>query len=108
MKIGDIILIPFPFAEITKVKLRPALVISETKDKYHDLIVCAISSVVPDEIGEFELLIKPETLNKLKTNSIIKVDRIFTLKKENKIADLGFLSNAELDLFKTKFIQLIN
>ena len=34
MKTGDILLIPFPFSELTHVKLRPALVIAKTKDKY--------------------------------------------------------------------------
>jgi hypothetical protein len=37
MNIGDIILIPFPFAELTNRKVRPAVVIAETNDKYRDL-----------------------------------------------------------------------
>lgn len=41
MKTGDIILIPFPFAEITHVKVRPAVVIAITKDKYKDVVVSA-------------------------------------------------------------------
>jgi hypothetical protein len=47
MRIGEIILIPFPFSELNKTKVRPAVVITETKDKYQDLVVSAISSVVP-------------------------------------------------------------
>lgn len=43
---GDIVLIPFPFSELTQVKLRPAVVIAETRDKYKDLILSAISSQV--------------------------------------------------------------
>lgn len=37
MKIGEIILIPFPFAELNNKKVRPAIVICETKDFYKDL-----------------------------------------------------------------------
>ncbi len=33
MKTGDIVIIPFPFAELTNIKARPAVVIAETKDK---------------------------------------------------------------------------
>ena len=33
MKIGEIILILFPFAEMTNKKVRPAVVITETADK---------------------------------------------------------------------------
>ncbi len=45
MNTGTIVLIPFPFAELTNIKVRPALIISTTKDKYQDLILSAISSV---------------------------------------------------------------
>ena len=44
MSTGDIVLIPFPFAELTHVKARPAVVIAETADAYKDIIVAAISS----------------------------------------------------------------
>ena len=51
MTTGDIVLIPFPFSELTQGKLRPAVVITETKDKYKDLILSAISSQVPDSLS---------------------------------------------------------
>ena len=53
MKIGDIILIPFPFADSTNTKVRPAVVITETADKYRDLVVSAISSFVPQKISMY-------------------------------------------------------
>ena len=34
MKTGTIVLIPFPFAELTHTKVHPALVVTTTKDKY--------------------------------------------------------------------------
>ena len=48
MTIGSIVLIPFPFSELTNIKVRPAFIVCTTKDKYQDLIMCAISSVVPN------------------------------------------------------------
>ncbi len=42
MQTGDIVLIPFPFSELTDVKVRPAIVITETKDKYKDLGLAAV------------------------------------------------------------------
>jgi hypothetical protein len=47
MKTGEIVLVPFTFSELTNIKVRPAVVISATKDKNEDLIVSAISSVIP-------------------------------------------------------------
>lgn len=108
MKIGDIILIPFPFAELTKKKVRPAVVLTQTKDKYKDLIIAAISSVIPKEIGENEILIKASEKNKLRVDSIIKVDRIITLKREDKIANIGTLTKEETTLLKEKFLKLLD
>ena len=96
MKTGDLILIPFPFAELTNRKIRPAVVIATTKDKFRDLIVAAISSVIPQKLSENEILLEPDKTNKLRVKSVIKVDRIGTLKKEDKIAELGKLSEREL------------
>ena len=82
MKTGDIIFIPFPFAELTNKKVRPAVVIAQTKDKYKDVIVAAISSVIPERTNGNEIIIEPSQINKLRAKSVIKVDRIVTLKKK--------------------------
>jgi len=68
MKIGEIILIPFPYAEMTNKKVRPAVVITETEDKYKDLVVSAISSVVPSQISRREVLLKPNKINNLRVD----------------------------------------
>jgi mRNA interferase MazF len=107
MKIGEIVLIPFPFAELTNKKVRPAVIITETDDKYKDIVVSAISSVVPSKISKREILLKPSKINNLRTNSIIKVDRIVTLKRDDKIADLGKLSLTELTEFKKILREII-
>ena len=108
MKAGEIILIPFPFAEMTKRKVRPSVVISLTKDKHKDIIVSAISSVLPEKTNDNEMILEPSSVNKLRTVSVLKVDRIVTLKKEDMIARLGKLNEAELATFKRKFKNLID
>jgi len=91
MRTGEIVLIPFPFAELTNIKVRPAVVVSTTRDTFSDLILCAISSVVPNELNSFEI-----------------VDRIITLKKDSIITELGALIEDEMGLFKTRFKQIID
>lgn len=108
MKTGDIVLVPYPFAELSNVKVRPALVITTTKDKYQDILVSAITSVVRGKAGKFEILLQPNKTNNLRAISIIKVDRIVTLKKEDVIATLGKLSLSELKVFKGKFKKLVD
>jgi len=106
VKTGDIVLIPFPFAELTQVKARPAVVISETADKYHDLIVTAISSVIPTEISKNEFIVLPTLENGLRVKSLIKADRIVTTKKEQMIAHLGKLSDEDCKKVVTIFKSL--
>jgi mRNA interferase MazF len=107
MKTGDIILVPFPYAEMRDIKVRPAVVIAETADKYNDLIIAAISSVIPQTINKNEIILQPNSMNNLRAISVIKVDRIFTLKKDLKIADLGKLNREELHLFIKTFQNLV-
>jgi len=106
MKTGDIVIIPFPFAELTNIKARPAVVIAETKDKYRDLVLSAVSSQVPAIVNVNEIIIEPEHANGLRMKSVIKVDRIFTLKKEKVVSNIGKLNVKQLDNFKTVFQSL--
>lgn len=108
MKTGDIILIPFPFAELANVKVRPAVIATATKDKYKDIVICAISSVIPRTLSDNEFIIQPGGANKLRVQSVVKVDRIVTLKKKNVIAQLGNLDKNQLRIFKEKFKGLVD
>lgn len=108
MKTGDIVLIPFPFAELTNKKVRPAAVVCETKDVYKDLVLCAISSVVTSDLTENEMLLRSDEENGLRKDSVLKVDRIVTAKRQDIIAKIGKLSGSDLKAFKEKFSGLIN
>lgn len=107
MKTGEIVLIPFPFAEFTHKKVRPAAVVCETKDAFRDLVLCAISSVIPDNVSENETLLLVDDRNGLRKDSILKVDRIVTAKYQDVIAKIGSLSNDDLDKFKKIFKNLV-
>jgi hypothetical protein len=66
VRTGDIILIPFPFAELTNKKVRPSVVVEQTKDKYRDIIVTAISSIVRASTTQNEIIIEPTSINTLR------------------------------------------
>lgn len=105
---GDIILIQFPFSDLSDRKLRPAIVVTETKDAYNDIVICAISSVIPMKLSDREILIKSSTVNELRADSIIKVDRLATLKKTDVRARLGKLNRKELSFFRSEFCKLLD
>ena len=108
MTLGDIVLIPFPFAELDNIKIRPSAVLAATKDKYKDLIICAISSVVPVHLNECDIFIEADARNNLRTDSIIKVDRITTISQSKIITVLGKLYKEKILELKTKFISLVD
>jgi len=78
-KKGDIVVVRFPFAlrngsEIQKG--RPALVISNDKVKrrYNDVILAAITSQVPDDIMELEIVVEPAKGTGLLKKSLVRLD----------------------------------
>lgn len=106
MQTGDIVLVPFPFAELTQVKARPAVVVAHTADRFRDIIVAAISSVLPSEFSPNEFAVEPAKVNGLRVKSVVKVDRLVTTKLEKVIANLGRLSGSDLEKFISIFRDL--
>ena len=96
-KQGDIVLVPFPFTDLSGDKVRPALIISNI-EKGDDVTVCFISSIIPNKILGHEILIKKEgegfKSTNLKVSSIIKVTKIATLEKKVVLGKLGNLDSS--------------
>ena len=80
---GDVVLVPFPFTDLSATKQRPALVLSpERLNKIRpDLVLAAISSQVPTVLDEDEILLSTSELGAagLPKPSIIKLGKIFTI-----------------------------
>ena len=87
---GKIVLLPFPFTDLTKAKLRPALVFLETKD---DVVVCFIYSRIDITLSDTDILLsskhKEFVLSGLKVDSVIKLDKLATILKELIIGEIG-------------------
>jgi mRNA interferase MazF len=111
MNPGDVILIDFPFTIPTQSKIRPAVVLTVTQDKYKDIVICAVSSVVPAMLTPREILISsgdpsfPAT--GLRVDSVIKMDRIATLRTTDVIAKLGHCPPNLWDKIVAKFRTLV-
>jgi mRNA interferase MazF len=56
---GDVVLVPFPFTDLSAIKQRPALVLSPERlnNVRTDLVVAAITSQIPEVIGDDEILL---------------------------------------------------
>ena len=100
-KQGDIVIVPFPFTNLSAVKQRPVLVLSKnTGDE--DIITCGITSNLAD--SDNSLLIDNGSLREgaLPKKSRIKVDKLFTLEKT--IVKKSIASINQQTLLKVKAI----
>lgn len=102
---GDIVLVPFPFTDLSRQKARPALVVSppHSSARSPDTILAAISSKVPEVASEFEIVIQQDSpefaLTGLRVSSVIRVAKLVTMQQSLIFSTLGKLSKPVLRLF---------
>jgi mRNA interferase MazF len=88
MKKGDIVLIPFPFTDLSGTKLRPALVLAVSSS---DMTVAFITT----QIGWKEptdVEIQPDSNSGIKKTSLIRPSKLATIDKTFAIGKIGTLS----------------
>ena len=96
MKKGDLILIPFPFTDLTGNKNRPALILAKSK---LDIIVSFISTQLKWKEGT-DILLSPNQENGLKKESLIRLSKLATIDKDLALGRLGRIDE--------KIIQLVD
>ena len=79
---GDIVVVPFPFSDLSANKRRPAFVAA--KGEYGDLVLCQITSKLKKNSSSIELSDKDFQQGSLKITSYIRPRKIFT-------SDLGLV-----------------
>jgi mRNA interferase MazF len=108
---GDVVLVPFPFTDLSAIKQRPALVLSpERLNKVRtDLVVAAITSQIPDVIGEDEILLSDTDSGRagLPKASIIKLGKIFTIHQGLIRKKLGRVSDSTMKSVLQKLVRSV-
>ena len=104
---GEIVLLPVPFTDLSSLKKRPVLIISD--DKYNvgsqDMIVVAITSN-PTQTG-IPITNSDMTSGQLPKPSIIRGDKIYTLNQGIVIKSIGSISKTIQDSVKSEICRLI-
>ncbi len=85
---GDIVLVPFPFTDLSGQKVRPALILFASK-RGEDCIVAFISSRQEKKIRMFDIRVGVSRASGLKVSSLIKLDKIAALQKKIVLGKLG-------------------
>jgi len=87
---GKIVVVPFPFTDLSLIKRRPALVLHETK---YDIVVAYISSAIPSTISPEDVLVLQNRSSfaptGLLSDSVIMLDKLVTVEKALVIRVLG-------------------
>lgn len=96
---GSIVLIKFPFSDLTNVKLRPALIIAATSK--NDYILCQITSKRYGDDKTVELNTKDMENGSLHRMSYVRYTKLFTANHSIIVSELGKIKN-------NKFNTLIN
>lgn len=114
---GAIVLVPFPFTDLSQSKTRPAVVVSPENINAHspDIILAAISSTTPHVPNNLELVLyQTDSFFKatgLRVNSVVKAAKLITMKQSLIYLTLGQLADEtlrELDQRLERAIGLLN
>ena len=108
-KQGEVAIVPFPFTDLSSVKQRPILVLSNDKynERSEDVITCGITSNLKDV--PHSVLISNKELEKgeIPKMSRIKVDKIFTIQKTLVKKKIAKISIKVLKEVKEEFFNLV-
>lgn len=103
MNKGEIVLVPFPFSDLSGNKNRPAVILINSDD---DVTVCFITTQLKWD-SEFDIIIEPSDLNGLKKTSLLRLSKLATLDKDLIIGRLGNLDPQIINLINKNLIKLL-
>lgn len=105
---GDLVLVPFPFSDLTSSKTRPALVLSSAayNADSRDVIVCAVTSNLAN--AAHSVLLQPADMagGKLLVTSRAKVDKVATVQQSIVRKKLGVVKPAVVAQVLKEFFAL--
>jgi len=104
----DIVLLPFPFSDLKREKVRPALVISNNtfNKKSDDCIMIPLTTVIKNE--HYSIIINQKDLSsgKLLKSSRIRVDKIFSIDKNIISMKIGVIKESILEKIKSEIKKI--
>ena len=92
MSKGDIVLITFPFTNLSGTKLRPALILIEnTLDITVSFITTQLQWLEPTDI-----VLQPQAKNGIKKPSLVRLSKIATIDKSLIVGTIGYINQTQL------------
>lgn len=93
---GKVVLVPFPFDDLTTQKARPALCLTEPLTSHRHIVLAFITSRQPEELLDTDIVIDQEdpafAQTGLQVTSTIRLHRLLTVASSLVKRELGSLS----------------
>ncbi|NIJ51616.1 type II toxin-antitoxin system PemK/MazF family toxin [Dyadobacter arcticus] len=102
---GEIVVIPFPFSDLSGSKKRPALVLADLEGD--DILLCQITSQSGKDFRAVSLISSDFESGSLPIDSFIRPARIFTADKGIIIRKAGLVRDKVIDNVTKKIIDLL-
>ena len=102
---GNVVVVPFPFSDLTHAKRRPALVISKLEG--NDIILCQITSQAVKDNYAIPIDDKDFETGGLKQPSNIRPNRIFTADSHIVLYKVGNLTDNKLNEVIEMVVEII-
>jgi mRNA interferase MazF len=107
---GRIVLVPFPFDDMTASKVRPAVCLTEPIGPHRHVVVAFISSQMPTDITATDVVLDPQRQDfgatGLRVASVLRLHRLVTLTTALIRRELGTLSKTWQDEVARKLAVL--
>jgi mRNA interferase MazF len=103
---GEIVVLPFPFSDLSASKKRPALVIADLEGD--DIILCQITSQQIKDTYAIPLRESDLVNGNMKNKSNIRPNRIFTADKNIILYKIGSVSVRKCQEVRNKIIEILD
>ena len=109
---NSIVLVPFPFDNLSESKVRPALCLTNEIGKYNHVIIAFISSRIPEDSTDSDLILLKQSGNSIGTglavDSVIRLHKMMTIPKSLIKRKLGTINPTVAVVIKEKINRLFN
>ena len=106
LTVGDVVLVRFPFSDLSSVKVRPAIIASISE--YDDYILCQITSKDYGDRNIVKITNEDFSSGNLKIESYVRIAKIFTLSNNLILSTAGKLHTNKFNEIRSKIIELFN
>ncbi len=103
---GDVVVVPFPFSDLSAAKRRPALVVAALTGD--DVILCQITSRAVADSYAIPITDSDFTTGGLRQDSYMRPNRLFTADSSIILYRAGILNTSKVREIITKIVQIIS